>query len=48
MRRTGTAMRYVFKTLPNGFMDIGAGSYIEESLVRFGILHHRFRFALDR
>jgi hypothetical protein len=47
MRRAGAAMRRVFETLPDGLMHIGAGGYIEEPLVRFRILHHRFSFALD-
>jgi hypothetical protein len=48
LRRTGAAMRHVFKALPDGLVHIGTGSYIEKPLIRFRILHYRFRFAFHR
>jgi hypothetical protein len=47
LRRTSAAVRHIFKTLPDRFMHIGAGNYIEKPLIRFRILHDRFRFSLD-
>ena len=46
-RRPGTALRYIVKTLPDGFLNIHAGHYVKQPLVRFGVLQDRFRLSPD-
>ena len=41
-----TPMRHVVKALANGLMHVGAGYDIEQPLIRFSILQHRFCLTL--
>jgi hypothetical protein len=47
LSRAGATVRHIFKALPDCFMHIGARDNIEKPLIRFRVLHDRFRFALD-
>ncbi len=46
-RRTHTTLLYVFEALPDSFKRIGLCGNIEQALIGFGILHHRFRLSID-
>ena len=47
MRGTGSTVRYVFWSLPDGLMRVGAGRDVKKSSVGFGVLQHRFGFPFD-
>jgi hypothetical protein len=47
MRRTGAAVCHIVQALPDGLVQVGAGYYVEQALVRFRILDHRFSLAFD-
>jgi hypothetical protein len=46
-RWPNTALLYIFKSLTDSLRGIGLRGDIEEALISFGILHDRFRLAID-
>ncbi len=46
-RRTHAALLYILKPLPDSLSHVGLSRDVEETLIGFGILHDRFRFAID-
>jgi len=46
-RWTDAALLYVLKPLPDSLSRVGLRRDVEEALIGFGILHDRFRFAID-
>src|ERR1700730_9532176 len=46
-RRTHAALVYVIKPLADSLNRVGLRRDVEEALIGFGVLHDRFRFAVD-
>jgi len=46
-RRPHATLLYVLKPLPYSFNGIGLRRDVEQALIGFGILHDRFRFAVN-
>src|SRR5258708_16269512 len=46
-RWTDAALLYVLKPLPDSLSRVGLRRDVEKALIGFGILHDRFRFAID-